>query len=353
MAHQRVMDELTKFKNKVDAPAVIGAVTTADELIAIEAIGTRSRTDDQPVTVEDQWHLGSCTKSITALLYAALVEAGIAEWEVPLTDLFGDVHASSSAIASGWENVTIDDLLRCRGGVPANPTTKQMLAGHKSTASPTDQRCRAVERVLAEEPKNPGSFLYSNLGYALVGAAIDRLTGLPFEEAMVEHVFRPLGISSAGFGPPPVIAGHRPRVRIGPMLAGKGSPIGPDDDEPADNPVVLTPAGRIHITIADWAKILRVFLNDGEPLVSPELIEHLLSDPGADEKGRSMSMGWAGGGALGVTHAMQGSNTLWAATALLDTKRQRAGLTVANDGRMSVITGSAHLAAGLLRVTRT
>ncbi len=348
MTHERVTQELTKFRDKVGAPAVIGAVTTADELIALEAIGTRSRTDEQPVTVDDQWHIGSCTKSITALLYATLVEAGITEWQVPLTEL----DLPGAAKAKGWENVTIEDLLRCRGGVPANPTTKQMAASHESTESPADQRSAAVEQIFAVPPKNPGSFFYSNLGYTVVGAAIDRLAGIAFEEAILDHVFRPLEVSSAGFGPPPNVVGHLSRLRLGPLMAGKGSPIGPDDDEPADNPVLLTPAGRIHISITDWAKILRVFLNDGEPLVSRSTIDHVLTDPGAGEKGRSMSMGWTDGGALGATHAMQGSNTLWASTALLDRKRGRAGMAVANDGRMSVITGSAHLAADLLRVTR-
>lgn len=130
-------------------------------------------------------------------------------------------------------------------------------------------------------------------------------------------------------------------------VIGKGGPADPAGKKPADNPPLLTPAGRLHLSMEDWAKVLRVFLNDGAPLVEPETIDHLLYDPGEGEKGRSMSMGWASGERLGVSHAMQGSNTMWAAAALMDRDRGRTALVATNDGRMPVIVSSAHLAERL------
>lgn len=50
----------------------------------------------------------------------------------------------------------------------------------------------------------------------------------------------------------------------------------------------------------------------------------------------------------GLAYAMQGSNTMWSATALIDGERRRAVLVACNDGRGSVLNSSARLAASLL-----
>lgn len=346
MDAQPFRGELQEFRTKLKVPAVIGAVTDREGLVAIEAIGDRSRTDTQAVTTDDLWHIGSCGKSITAVAYARLVEQGRAEWGLPITELFDDI----SGIDSSWAKPTIDDLLRCRAGVKANPSTPEMLASHKSKDSPVEQRTAAAEKVLGSTPKDPGRFVYSNLGYAIVGAAIDRLAGIPYEDAVNKLVLEPLGITTAGFGAPPLVRGHQPRARVAMIVAGRGKPADPQGSRPADNPPLLTPAGRMHLSVPDWAKFQRVFLNDGAPLLGPDTVEHLLHDPGDGEKGRSMSMGWASGREVGVSHAMQGSNTMWAATALMDREGGRTGLVVASEGRMSVLVGSAHLTQRLLKL---
>ena len=348
MTNADIAQRLHHFRHELNVPAAIAAVTDADDLVGIEVLGHRSRADLEPATIDDQWHIGSCGKSLTALLYGCLVEADLASWGTPISEIFDDL----ADVDSGWSSVTIDDVLHGRAGIQPNLSGSEMIAGHKNTGPITNQRTVAATNVLQSSPNNPGRFVYSNLGYTIVGAAIDRLAGTSYEEAMARYVLSPLGITTAGFGAPPLIRGHHPRFRLGPLLLGQGKPAEPDGDDPADNPAVLSPAGRMHLSVPDWAAIIRVFLNGGTPLVSSQTIDHLLLDPDQGGKGRSMSMGWSSGGALGATHAMQGSNTMWAATVLMDRKSGRAALTVANDGRMKVIQGSAHLASGmLLRVT--
>lgn len=117
--------ELETYRRKTGVPAVIGAVTDADETLALEVVGQRSRSGERgEATAEDLWHIGSCAKSITALLYARLVELGRAEWGTHVADLFGDLDV----VDDGWKASTIDDLLRCRGGVRPNPSAREMRA---------------------------------------------------------------------------------------------------------------------------------------------------------------------------------------------------------------------------------
>ena len=341
-------DELQRYRRRQRVPAVVAAVTDVDGLRAVEAVGTRSRAQPgSEATIDDRWHIGSCGKSITALLYARLVEDGLASWGTPVRGLFPDI----GPIDADWDGPIIDDLLRCRAGVMPNPSPGEMRRLFHRTDPVVDQRSEATARVLRTAPSKPGRFRYSNLGYVLVGAAIDRLAGMTYEEAMQQWVWGPLGVTSAGLGPPPLIIGHRSRAGFGPLAAGRGRPAPASDRKPADNPPLYNPAGRWHLSISDWARVLRVFLQDSSPLLSGESIGRLLTDPHTG-RGRSMSMGWSSGEHLGATHAMQGSNTMWAATAAMDRDVQLAVLVVSNDGRTRVLTTSAGLAGRLLQMFR-
>lgn len=296
------------------------------------------------MTIEDQWHLGSCTKAFTAVLYARLVERGAAEWGIPIASLFADL---SEALDTGWSEATVDEVLLCRSGMDANLSRTELLEAREDTSPMTEQRTRAVLSALSDAPRARGSFRYSNLCYIVVGAAIDRLTGMPFEDALRSEVFEPLGITSAGFGSPPDIWGHRPRLQIRRHFLGRGSPAEPGSLR-SDNPAVMTPAGRIHLNLSDWAKFQGVFLNQGGDLLDPGTVEHLLTVPPG--KGREMVMGWAPATDIdGASFGMQGSNTLWAATALIDSNFERTVMVVANDGRTKTVRRSTQMAAHILQ----
>ena len=98
------------------------------------------------MTEHDAWHIGSCGKSMTAALYARLVEHGDASWGSPLSGVLSDL-----AIHPGWSSVTIDDVLVHRGGVRANLSRAELAAGlrderplatnaHRSRRGPSSAR---------------------------------------------------------------------------------------------------------------------------------------------------------------------------------------------------------------------
>ena len=66
-----------------------------------------------------------------------------------------------------------------------------------------------------------------------------------------------------------------------------------------------------------------------------------------------MLKGWARADLPGVSFGIQGSNTLWAAAAIVSEKRDRLSLVVCNDGRSRVVMKSALLAAELLALPKT
>lgn len=312
--------------------------------LTVDVIGNRRRGASDPVTVDDQWHIGSCAKAMTAALYARLVEQGDAEWGVPINALFPDLVGG---LGAGWSDPTIDEVFVCRSGMRADLSRAEMLSSWDDTSPMTEQRTRAVVSALSHPPRRRGAFRYSNLGFIVVGAAIDRIAGMPFEDALRINLLEPLGITSAGFGPPPDIWGHRPKLRVGGVIIGRGSPAEPGGTR-SDNPAVMTPAGRLHLTLTDWAKFQQLFLNQGHDVLQPASIEHILAEPSG--KGRGMAMGWASASGIdGASYGMQGSNTLWAATAIIDMDLERTAMLVANDGRTRLLHKSAQFAASILR----
>ncbi len=338
--------EIQLFANRFTVPAVIGGVLSSDGLLKADVVGIRRRGTSDLATLQDKWHIGSCGKSITAALYAKLVEQGEASWGVPVSELFPDLI---DQINPAWANRTIDEVFHCRSGMKANPSLSQMKAGWVDSRPPTEQRTDLVVSALSRAPKRRGRFIYSNLGYVVIGAAIDRLAGMPYEQALQIYILEPLGITSLGFGPPPKVWGHRPLVQLASVCLFKGKPANPVGTR-SDNPRVLSSAGTMHITLEDWAKFHLLFLMEGGNLLQPETIKYLLEVPPG--RGTPMAMGWARVRGLGeiASFGMQGSNTMWAAAALMDKNQERTSLVVCNDGRSRVVTSSAVLAARLLEV---
>ena len=320
--------------------ALGGAIVDSAGRVETEAVG-RTHENGEPVSDADQWHIGSCFKAINALVVARLVERGTLEWSTPIAELFSDL---AEGMAAGWEQPTVAELLTCQSGMRANPTVRELLAGFKDERPPTEQRTELTMKALATPPKNHGKFLYSNVGYTVVGAAIDRLVGKPFEEVLDEEVLTPLEIRSAGWGPPPHIRGHGPKVQLGSLMLGRGKAADPDDPR-SDNPTLINPAGRLHLTLGDWAKIHHVFLAEGAGLVEPSSVERMLAIP----DGNFMSMGWSGGRGIPRVHrAMQGSNGRWVATALMSEDRSRTVMVIANDGRTRTLRRAPAVTATLL-----
>ena len=341
--HAPIEEAVQRFRERSRSPAVGAALIDADGRLDLTVVGARRCDRPDPVQLDDQWHIGSCTKAVTAATYALLVEGGDTRWSRPVSELFADL---APEIDPGWAAVTIDDVLHGRAGIAPNPTPAAMNAAWADTAPLVDQRRRAALGVLRHPPTGPGRFVYSNLGFILAGAAIDRITATSYEQAVRDLILGPLQVTSAGFGPPPAICGHRPpRLQLAGLSLGRVAPA-PPDEPTSDNPPFFNSAGRLHLSLAHWAALQRrLWLDAPDPLLSADSVGHLLQLPADD----GMAMGWAPARLDGASYGMQGSNTLWAATALLDQRRRRAALVVANDGRPQVLSRSAELAGEILR----
>ncbi|MHC4473500.1 MAG: serine hydrolase, partial [Planctomycetota bacterium] len=115
LAKSRLLPVLVPVREKHDLPALAGAVVTSKGLVAVGATGVRRRGTEVKATAEDLWHIGSCTKSMTATLVGRLVEQGKLRWATTLAEALPGLEERMRA---EYRKVTLADLLSHRAGAP-------------------------------------------------------------------------------------------------------------------------------------------------------------------------------------------------------------------------------------------
>jgi CubicO group peptidase (beta-lactamase class C family) len=324
------LDEtLRPLLDRQQLPALAGAIVRADGLTALGAVGQRSRAGSANVTIADKFHLGSCTKAMTATLLARLIEQEKLQWDTTLEHVFGeafDIHAD-------YRDVTVEQLLTHRAGTPGTLVTTPAwpkLVFHKG--APADARRILCEYVLTRPPETkPGTrHVYSNAGYVIAGAVAETVTGTDYETLLRQEVFVPLKMASAGFGAPGTPDRlDQPRGHTERLLGGL-TPVEPGPL--ADNPPALAPAGTVHATLADWARFVRAHLQGRtgqSDYLNRETFEKLHTPPDGEDYACGWGVherDWAGGPAL--AHA--GSNTRWYAVVWAAPQRGFAVLVATN-----------------------
>ena len=314
---------LKPIRQKFNVPAMAVAVVTSTGIKFIGAVGVRKRGTEISVALDDLWHLGSDGKIMTSTLMARLVERGQLRWDTTLGEVFPEL---APQMDEGFRNVSLLHLLSHRAGLPANLNLTKF-----SGDDAPQLRLRAVKEELAKKLQfAPGEkFLYSNLGYIIAAAVVEKTTGKAWEQAIAEEVFNPLQMNSAGFGgtgTPGKIDQPWPHTKDGEPTSANGLAI--------DNPPVMGSAGRIHCTIQDWAKFIQDQLRGArsEPaLLKPESYQKLQTQ----SFGGDYALGWIvaergwGGGKV-LNHG--GDNTMNCANVWVAPKKDFAILVCVNQG---------------------
>jgi len=311
---------------KHDVPGMAIAVVQSGETVALGFAGVRTSGKPDKIASADRFHLGSDTKAMTAMLCGILVDEGKLKWDQTLGETFPELKKSMDP---QYLPVTLEQLLTQRSGAPGDLTKDELwgkLYQHRGT--PTSARRLLLQGVTSKAPEaTPGEkYIYSNAGFSIAGHMAEKVAGKSWEDLMREKIFRPLGMTTAGFGAPGTpTKNDQPRGH-----KSGGAPVEPGPA--ADNPVAIGPANSVHCSIGDWAKFAAANLPSAKTkVVKPETLEKLHT-PAPGEPPYAMGwmiaegQPWAGGPAL--THG--GSNTMWMAVVWLAPKKDFAVLVACN-----------------------
>jgi len=315
----KMADLLEPIRAKYKLPALAAAIVTTDGVSDMAATGVRKAGTSVAATTEDLWHLGSCTKAMTALLAGTFVAEGKLAWDGKMVAFFPEI---AEQVPAPMHEVTVAQLLSHHAGLAENypPELARKLAGPI-----IGQRCIVAEWMLTSPAHPPGRHRYSNGGYVVIGSILEKISGASWEELMRTRVFGPLGMNSAGFGgtgtvgeidqPWPHLADGTPAKSNGPAT---------------DNLPYMGPAGTVHCTMADWALFLADQMREG-PLL-PASIYTAMQTPVAKSK---YGLGWIvvpRRWARGKMLSHAGSNTMNYAACWIGPRRGYGVIVCCNQG---------------------
>lgn len=322
VAADSALDRLCAEAIKADSVPAVAAGWQSPTQSEYTVRGTRDASRSQPVAIDDQWHIGSISKSMTALLLARLVSARQMRWQWTLGDVFPELAAD---FHPGIATASLEALVTGRSGLISVPSLAEATAFPRDEADPRANRV-AYTRLVGSRPPVPlpaEGYVYPNSAFIVAAAMAERATGKAWEDLIRQEVFGPLGLNSAAFGPPPHICGHRQfGDRLLPICAGFPG---------ADNPAIWRPAGGVHLSIADfvaYASAHTIGAKDprGESFLSKRQWSRLHTPPAGSPY------------AYGIIRLRSGllfhngSNTSWYAEMLIDPATRCSAVAVGSSG---------------------
>lgn len=196
--HKTDIDDLFASLCKPDGPGAAVIVIEKGKVAFKAGYGLADLKADAAITPRSLFHLGSVGKQFTALGIMMLHEDGKLEYDDPigkhLPELarFGDALTIRHLLhhTSGIADYDVDDALHSaieeRAKFPSNTDLLEVLA-------------KSGKPVFKPGEK----FKYSNTGYDVLGALIERLSGRSYAAFMQERVFGPVGMSNSFAMPSP------------------------------------------------------------------------------------------------------------------------------------------------------
>lgn len=268
------------------APAIGALAVSCAGGIETAQLGQARSDAPSPLAADARFNIGSNAKSMLATLAAVFVADGHLDWDTTVADI---LTVEAGTLDPHLRNATLAQLLSHRSGLAAYSSGAELSALHPEGDSPQAQRLDAALSMLREPATyEPGSrFLYSNAGYVVVGAMLERVGGASVEELMEARVFRPLGMRDARFGDAHPGETGQP---LGHYISEGALTVYLDNDPVI--PLFLRPAGDVSLSLDDYGLYLREHLcglqASATRLLDPALIEYLHAPQGEE----NASLGW-------------------------------------------------------------
>jgi len=232
-------------------PSLSAAVARGGEVVWADVAGLADVEQEREATTDDQYMVGSITKTFTAAAVLQLVEAGEVDLDDPLErHLPGAAHGSTRI---GRMLSHISGLQREPGEMWETldfPSREELVAG-----------LGEAEQVLA-----PGErWHYSNLAFALLGEIVARRSGLEYDRYVEERLFEPIGLRRTTWR------------RADP--AARGYYVAPYDDTVRPEPTVdkraFAAAGALWSTPSDLCRWAAFLIDPDEAVLSRASVESM------------------------------------------------------------------------------
>jgi putative ATP-binding cassette transporter len=198
--HQEESPDLTEIEKRIPEimesakiPGLSLIIIKGDQYTKIKNYGYEDLDTQQPVTSKTLFELGSNSKSFTALAILKLEKEKLLKLEDPVSKYFSQFY---TLYKEEKQTITIWDLLHHTSGIPWETFAKIPEGIQPDALEEGIRRIRGIE--LFDKPGK--GFLYCNTNYDILGAIIEKVTGMKYEDYMLKHIFRPLELNYTSVG---------------------------------------------------------------------------------------------------------------------------------------------------------
>lgn len=222
------------------------------------------------------FEIGSITKTFTATLLAEMVRRGEVRYDDPVARYVPD---SVPVPERDGQRITLRHLVAHRSGLARGVRDQEV----RDRAVPWAE---TVARLYTHLPTDslafaPGArFLYSNVGYALLGHVLERRGGQPYEDLIRSRLLEPLRLDDTGAR---LTSAQRPRIALGYDVRGE-----PRD---AGYPLLVS-AAALRSSARDLARFIQAQLGLLPSQVDSALALTRLREAEADGPDGTMTLGW-------------------------------------------------------------
>jgi CubicO group peptidase (beta-lactamase class C family) len=286
-------DKLISSGFKADEPGGVVLVAREGQIVYKKAFGMANMELNVPMKEEMVFNIASMTKQFTAVAVLQLVEQG----KLSLAD---EITRFLPAYTAGGQKITVENLLTHTAGIPgSDPAAITRLLGTGRFIMPPEIISTFKNRPLDFAPGTKMS--YSNNGYILLGAIIEKVSGMSYPEYLKKNIFVPAGMTETRFGDDYVIVKNRAASYVYSRAESKFLIFHSGKTEMAYS------AGAIQSTVEDLFKWNRALVS--HKLIKKESLEKALTEyklPGG--KGTNYGYGWFLGNIQGSPIVEHGGN---------------------------------------------
>ncbi len=189
-AYSSIDARIEQIMEEENIPGIAIVIVQGDEILYCQSYGVTSVDSNQAMTTDTLFDLASLTKSFTALAVLLLEDQGLIDIDEPLQKYLPDFQIADPRGAE----ITVRQLLNQTSGIPG--TLSEILIFNDSY----EEMLASLDNLRLNN--EPGTvFEYADLNYCLLGALIEKVSGMTYEEYMDINVFTPLGMNHTTVDP--------------------------------------------------------------------------------------------------------------------------------------------------------
>lgn len=294
MSSERLERMTSSMQGVVDQGKFAGVVTLVarhGKVVHLDAVGKQDIEANEPMSTDSIFRIYSMTKPVTGVAMMILFEQGKWQLNDPVAKHIPEFKDLKVHAGTGPDGKPILEP-------QAHPMTMKELMSHTAgftygvfSNSPVDQLQRQADvmndditlaemiRRVATLPLNsqPGAQWQYSISVDIQGYLVEKLSGMPFDQFLHEHIFEPLRMVDTGFYVPADKLARLAQVynvdAQGKLRVEKGG----FNRDYSKKPALLSGGGGLVSTAADYFRFCQMLLNggalDGVRILSPLTVE--------------------------------------------------------------------------------